>query len=60
MFHSRKLNNRMNQINERALRLDIKITLALLMNYYLKITLLGFITVTYKNSSLKYSKLSWV
>ena len=27
------------------------------MNYYLKITLLGFITVTYKNLQLKYSKL---
>ena len=49
MFYCRKLNNRINYIHERTLRLVYKITLDLLMNYYLEITILGFITVTYKN-----------
>ena len=53
MSHSRKLNNRITQS-------DTRITPAFLMNYYLKITLLGFMTVTYKNLQLKYSNLSWV
>ena len=50
-FHSRKLDNRINHIHERVLRLVYK-DYTSSFDELLLATLLGFITVTYKNLHL--------
>ena len=50
-FHSRKLDNRVNHIHERILRLVYK-DYTSSFDELLLATLLGFITVTYKNLHL--------
>ena len=46
MFHSRRLNNRINHIHERALRIIYQVTIPLLKNYLEKI---GSLTIHQRN-----------
>ena len=58
MFHCIKLNNWIDHIHERGLKLVYKDYNSFLMN--LRIMFLGLIIATFKNLQLKYSKLRWV
>ena len=49
MFHNRVLNNRINKLHERGLRLVYKDPVLPLRNFYRRTTLLLFITGTYKS-----------